>query len=451
MIVLRYAQNMVAGEGFVYNPGERVFGVTTPLYTLLSVGFVWVGADHAPVVQNIAGVVALSMQAFMVLLLLNKWGYPWAALAAALLTLGNYNLNYLYFGMEVHLFMALVLLAVYLYTVRSHGIRLGLVLGATFLLRYDAALLAGLLGLSIWIEHGTFPRRLVVGFFLPVLPWLIFAAFYFGTIVPEPFNAKRGQTMAVDYLRHVVDYYQETYRRILASVFPPTGADSLARLFLVPMGIGIAFAAARRNTPFLLLCSYAVLHVLVYAAIGADPNFTWHHYMLNPVGFMAACVGISELCEYAARKLPQHRPFPAIAGAAMLGLTVAISVPPLVNAYAHSDHRYRMAPHTRQLFEMAEWMRTRYPTRTSLLQPSIGILGYVTGFRMVDHAGLVTPGLYFANDLDSTPLDEVVARYAPDLVLLSQWSPADPIPLGYRRVKVFDSHVEYTLYERTGQ
>src|SRR5580658_1554668 len=35
LITLRYAENIAGGRGFVYNPGEHVLGVTTPLYALL--------------------------------------------------------------------------------------------------------------------------------------------------------------------------------------------------------------------------------------------------------------------------------------------------------------------------------------------------------------------------------------------------------------------------------
>src|SRR5260221_10437105 len=34
-ITFRYSRNIVEGQGFVYNPGSRVLGTTTPLYTLL--------------------------------------------------------------------------------------------------------------------------------------------------------------------------------------------------------------------------------------------------------------------------------------------------------------------------------------------------------------------------------------------------------------------------------
>ena len=37
-ITFRYARNLLAGQGFVYNAGQRVLGTTTPLYTLLLAG-----------------------------------------------------------------------------------------------------------------------------------------------------------------------------------------------------------------------------------------------------------------------------------------------------------------------------------------------------------------------------------------------------------------------------
>ena len=33
-ITYRYARNIASGQGFVFNPGERLLGTTTPLYTL---------------------------------------------------------------------------------------------------------------------------------------------------------------------------------------------------------------------------------------------------------------------------------------------------------------------------------------------------------------------------------------------------------------------------------
>ena len=37
-ITYRYAENLAGGLGFVYNAGERVYGTTTPLLTLVLAG-----------------------------------------------------------------------------------------------------------------------------------------------------------------------------------------------------------------------------------------------------------------------------------------------------------------------------------------------------------------------------------------------------------------------------
>jgi hypothetical protein len=48
-ITYRYARNLLAGEGFVFNPGERVLGTTTPLYTsLMALSALPTGGVDAP-------------------------------------------------------------------------------------------------------------------------------------------------------------------------------------------------------------------------------------------------------------------------------------------------------------------------------------------------------------------------------------------------------------------
>src|SRR3989337_1683613 len=47
-ITFRYAQNLIAGEGLVYNPGEAVLGTTTPVYAVLLAGLgLFSGGGHA--------------------------------------------------------------------------------------------------------------------------------------------------------------------------------------------------------------------------------------------------------------------------------------------------------------------------------------------------------------------------------------------------------------------
>ena len=56
-IFYRYAANLAAGEGLVYNPGERVEGITNLPWTLLEAAGFALGAD-APWIGHVLGVVS---------------------------------------------------------------------------------------------------------------------------------------------------------------------------------------------------------------------------------------------------------------------------------------------------------------------------------------------------------------------------------------------------------
>ena len=44
-ITFQFARNLAAGQGFVYNPGEAIYGSTTPLLTLLLAGWMALGGE----------------------------------------------------------------------------------------------------------------------------------------------------------------------------------------------------------------------------------------------------------------------------------------------------------------------------------------------------------------------------------------------------------------------
>ena len=71
----RYADNLVNGHGLVFNPGERVEGITNLLWTVLFVPVLAAGLDPAPVSASM-GMVA------SVLLMIATWrlsGGHWLA------------------------------------------------------------------------------------------------------------------------------------------------------------------------------------------------------------------------------------------------------------------------------------------------------------------------------------------------------------------------------------
>jgi len=104
LITFRYARNILAGIGFVYNPGEQVLGPTTPLYTLL-LAFIdnFIGGSNAPF-QCIAltiNAIADGLTCLLLLELGRRLGSTLGGLATALVwTAAPFNVPFAIGGVE---------------------------------------------------------------------------------------------------------------------------------------------------------------------------------------------------------------------------------------------------------------------------------------------------------------------------------------------------------------
>ena len=449
LIVLRYARNIADGHGFVFNYGERLLGVTTPLHTLISAVFVYFGKEHAPAVQNVAGVIFLVLEAWVATRIVRRTHSALLAGLVAVMLLSNLNFNYLYFGMETHFFAFLILLAFHLFTLRKEAMT-GLVLGLAFLTRFDAALLALLVGVACIAEKRKPPIALIAAFSAVVAPWLLFSLWYFHSILPASLGAKKDYYPVLGYLRFVFEYYQK-YFAAMAGVYTSSGvAQGTASTLFPAIAFAGCFRLVRSAWQYVVLIGYAAGQVVVYAVIGPDPGFHWHYYPLNPVLTILFLVGLYELAALGLRFV-SRRGWPDRWPSAELLLSAGV-LAGIVLAAAHLvrtlDYRYELDPHSRQLYEIGDWLNERYDDETSLLQPSIGILGYATNMRMIDHAGLVTPGLYYYDGSRHTPMTEVLSRFQPDLVLVPEGAEEALPRFGYELVTTFREPRTYLLYQR---
>ena len=110
LITLRYAENIARGHGPVWNIGERVEGVSSPLWTLLLVPFHWLGLGKSGVCLAVQCLSALSM----VYLVWATWRLASVfrlPLSARVIAIASAGLSYTaqYFavtGMETTLFAA---------------------------------------------------------------------------------------------------------------------------------------------------------------------------------------------------------------------------------------------------------------------------------------------------------------------------------------------------------
>lgn len=196
LISFRYAQNLVAGNGLIYNLGERVEGYTNFLWTMLAALVLALGGDPVQVSYYAGIVIALLLIAATFVLARQLLGERWALMAAALLGTSHSLLIYTArgSGLETGLFALLLVVGTTLFLRERFGWA-----GAAFALatmtRPEGVLLLGIAGLvrlvaTRRIDAGIW--RMVGVFALIGVPFFAWRFFYYGDLLPNTFYAKTG-------------------------------------------------------------------------------------------------------------------------------------------------------------------------------------------------------------------------------------------------------------------
>jgi len=204
-ISLRYAENLVAGHGLVYNPGERVEGYTNLLWTLGLAVLLRAGVDplRAAELPGIAAFAALALLLARVSWLRSREpGRAFLPLAAALVLVCEDFQVWATGGLETSLFCLLV--AAGLLATRDAGPRrarpalAGCLLALAVLTRPDGLLFAAAGVASWWMPRERLAARerwraalataLPTALVLAVLvPWKLA---YYGELFPTAFHSK---------------------------------------------------------------------------------------------------------------------------------------------------------------------------------------------------------------------------------------------------------------------
>ncbi|MBP8974626.1 MAG: hypothetical protein KBH93_12185, partial [Anaerolineae bacterium] len=221
-ITFAYSRNIASGEGFVFNPGERVQGTTTPLYALLMAAVYAVTPDLLHAGNLLSGLFALTTLALLVSALRPTLSRPGAGALA--ITLAASPLVYVSFGMETLLYCAILAGAFWLW---ARGRRAASLLAAAALTwtRADGLVLAATLGLLAAadvlsdfragrsdLRRSLIPViRLALVYLGGIAPWFLFAWAYFGAPLPQTFSAKEELLQGVKFWDDGVGWWRSFY------------------------------------------------------------------------------------------------------------------------------------------------------------------------------------------------------------------------------------------------
>ncbi len=452
-ITLRYARSLAEGDGFVFNPGERVLGTTTPLLTLvLAAVHRLTGADLVWIVYALA-LAAHGAVAVMLIRFARGAGYEHAGWLAGCV----YAVTPLAFRpavgcMETSLFVLATLCALD----PAESVRAtfrGTAAGVAVLLRPEGVITAALAVLQSGREGLKSAARTASLTGALVLPWVIFATWYFGSPVPQSMVAKWSyhtyvpQWLAAEnfwYLLVSVPFAApmvplnglppRPFGMLIAQWVPLSVSVEMRRVLVLVGGaavIAIALVGAvnlyRRNRNTLPLLAFAAVYTIAYCA--ADPHmFPW--YLVPPLAILllAFITGgatiVRAYCSLACARRANVALACAMVSVAVWQCGVLIASFPLP----------REAGYRRAVELLGRQIQNPAVTIGAL---EVGTIGYYSRARILDHYGLVSPEVLALGTAGA------IERYHPEFYIGEDVFFA---LRGFPRIAVFTQ--DYTLVAR---
>jgi hypothetical protein len=398
-ITFRYSENLVAGHGLVYNIGERVQGSTSPLEIFLVAALLLLGlpAKTAALAISLVATVGLLLCAYR--LVMGMAGERPSPLLVLPLAVAPLPAVMSVSGMETMLFIFLQA-AVFVAYVEKRPWVLGVLAALLVLTRIDGALVVLaviitdiLLRGRRWARGGTastFSDGVADPWLLRdtlrstgvacamLLPWIGFTAWYFGNPIPNSVLAKRA-------------LYSEAG---LSRTPLPDVLESIFHLgYLAPWQIGfcitisgLIFLAARSDR-FSSIASWFVAYS-VFLIAGKTNVHPWYIAPFSAFALIAV-VGFANQLLAAMPRWTRD----GFAGASLSIFCLIVLV--LTCAWGFMLGT-RVAAATQQRYEQTHIAIARYLHRVAsagdlIYAPDIGYIGAITGRRILDAVGIVSP------------------------------------------------------------
>jgi hypothetical protein len=408
-IHLQYARHLAAGRGLVFNLGERVYGCTSPLWAAwLAVGM-RLGLEGLGWAR-VSGCAATLASVVVFLGLLRRTVPTPAVRAAATVAWAGHAwmLRWSVSGMETPLAVLLVLAGFSAF--RGDGepgerpARTGTLWALAALTRPEASVLLLLWGASLIsaAENREGVRRLIAGSLPPVLlygGWLLWAYLYYGTVWPSTLAAKAAGGTALEF-------QLENLRRPLELVGATDGALLAALALALGFGGRAVWTSAGFGAPSLVPWVWVLVLPALYVGRGV-PVLSRYLLPLSPVLAWLAWRAVNAwwlglgAAPAASRRV-------GWLGAALATIVLAQNLAVFRGAVIPHVRTFSPALE-RSLVRWGTWFHDHTAQAAVIAAPDIGMIGYFSGRRVVDLAGLVTPQM--VPFLNREAPEEAVARF----------------------------------------
>lgn len=353
LIYARFIGNALSGLGLVFNPGERVNALTSPLFTYVLLVSSWLLHGRIILAEHLLFAIT-----FFTACLMAEDIAPFSGLLIA--ATGYF---YTLVGLETSTFLLLLMVTAKAYQSKRYEWLPSLVVLA-LLTRFEAGLLIPVTAWALWRER-KFPKLLsLVPAAALIVLYLVLNHHWYGAWLPNSATSKLGQARS--------GYWGPwPWAFLLARGWTvgPNGIFRRTMWLLPPLLILAVFGwdkmrrirAGRVLTPFTIaLFGFYVLF-----------NIPAYHWYYAPFVFVLILYGVLGL--------PDTKPAYAILA---LCITLCAVLNGLTSRYAAPIMDY---------VNMAEWIDAHTPPNATVEAAEIGTIGWYTHRRVIDILGLTEP------------------------------------------------------------
>ena len=407
LIYHRYIQNCLDGNGLVYNLGEKFNGLTSPLYTYISLAAAFIFKGNIQYSQSVLCGLFLFLTCVMLIPLFRN-AMPDKILVLFPPLLAGSAYFYKTFGLETILFQFLILAAIVLFS-RARYFSLAIVCALLLLTRGESLFLV----LVLLFFHFRF-KRPFPSFRIFLIPFIIFTThfsfmyFYYGALLPNTLSAKIMQGYSglwgrFAFMHHIPEFY--------AAFF-----DSNALLVAVLAALSLlGVFTARRNTIVRIMLVYLILYCSFYIVFNI-PDYFWYYGYAFLALYVFAFWGIEGfrrlLCNSQSYWIRKYH-YPAVVAFALLFFVLQTAVSQrLLNGLQGQVH-YKTIGH---------WIQENTEPEAKIACIEIGHIGWYSKRYIIDMLGLVSP--HNADIIGKRDFDGWLDYYTPDYIVT--WVPLRP-------------------------
>jgi hypothetical protein len=422
-ITFRYVRNLISGHGYVFNLGEQVLGTTTPFYTIYLAIVGKLGLDFI-LVGKLTNIVADTASVVLLFIVIFRASNRIMASAVALLVLSSpYNLQFSANGMETGIYTFMILLVFYLYE-QNRWKSMAFAGGILVLVRPDG-LLALLVIALFWLIDGQELRsgvKYALHTFLVMLPWFIFAIWYFGSPIPHSITAK-----ALTYRSSV----SMEWLSILWYIFAQRGGTGGTLLIAALLGTGITAILARQKLrPLRLYLAWMVLYIAIFTFFQSG-RFGWYYAPIMPILFTVVVLGFAEWFEQTRRLTAMTRILQSnlryvLAGTSFLAIIVISGI----STYSSWQEAYKEVAYEKNIWQpLGRCIRENSSPDATVALESIGGVGWYSERYIWDEGGLTSTKTYALNQEMPGNINvlAILQTYHPDFFIA--WKPWELITL----------------------